>query len=125
MPDQIYQETINVVTDASGDFVGYSDKLNGKYLDRFYIDNVDLGASANLTITDEDTGAVLYTEQTTVVDINAPVRFANTTTAGAAISGSYSAWRTNGRIKVVVDTGGDTKTANIHIFTTDQPPAQI
>jgi len=121
---QIYHETIAVVTDASGDFVAYSDKLNGKYLDRFYIDNIDLHANANLTITDEDTGAVLFTEQTTVADINAPVRFQSTTTAGAAISGAYGAWRTNGRIKVLVDTGGDSLTANVHIFTTDDPPPQ-
>lgn len=107
---------VTAVTDGSGDVTAYSPYLSG-YLQAIHYVKTDYADGVDFTITAEATGETLWTES----DVNASAvrapRQATHSTAGVA--SLYAAGGTavqdrialgRDRIKIVVGSGGDTKT---------------
>ncbi|MEA3042977.1 MAG: hypothetical protein QOH47_815 [Sphingomonadales bacterium] len=117
--------SVTVTTAADGSATAYSDQVNGllsqiRYVKpgaASYTDGVDF------TITLEDTGETLWAEQNVNASATRAPRQATHSTAGVA--SLYAAGGTavndliavNGRIKIVLADGGDTKAGAFH-FTT-------
>jgi hypothetical protein len=113
---------VSLTTDGSGDATGTTDEVFG-YIHRIYVNNVDLAATADITIVEDATPGqpiVALTDVTTspVLTPLIPVHGAT----GAAISDAYAQPFINGRkIRVTIAQGGDTKVAHVRILVTPFP----
>lgn len=113
---------VTIVTDASGDGTGYTPVVNGfvhqiRYVKTDYADGVDF------TVTADESGVAVWTG----TDVNASVSVA-TRQATVATDGSASLYAATGepvetliavadeRVKLVVASGGDTKTGTFHVY---------
>lgn len=117
-----YAEThaVTIVTDASGDAIGYTPVISGKILNIIYT-KTDYAAGVDFAITAESSGLGLWTE----ADVNASkvvapkqpthtqVGVANATAGDVLLDDIYV---TNERVKIVVDDGGDTKTGTFKVI---------
>ena len=117
-----YAEThaVTIVTDASGDAIGYTPVISGKILNIIYT-KTDYAAGVDFAITAESSGLGLWTE----ADVNASkvvapkqpthtqVGVANATAGDVLLDDTYV---TNERVKIVVDDGGDTKTGTFKVI---------
>jgi 3-polyprenyl-4-hydroxybenzoate decarboxylase len=113
---------VTVTTDASGDATAYSNPVNGLLSQARYV-KTDFANGVDFTITAEATGETLWTE----ADVNASAtrapRQATHSTAGVAAAYASGGTAVNdmiavsGRIKIVVASGGDTKTGTFYFVT--------
>lgn len=117
-------QQIDIVTDASGDFTGYSAIINGRVLEvRLVVPGAGgLEATTDVTITNEVTGASILT----LTDQNgsgtwAPRQPTHSTAGAAAL---YAAGGTavndkivvaESRIKVVIAQGGNAKAGTLYV----------
>lgn len=104
-------QPVNITTDASGDATAYSDPIAGKLHAIIYTKD-DFTDGVDFTITDEDTGATLWTETNQNASIVDYPRLIAQGSNGADLTGWYVEPIVTGRVKIVVGSGGDTKSGS-------------
>lgn len=122
MPTYGERHVVALTTNASGDVTGYTPNITGLVkMIRYVKDDFDSGV--DFTITSDKTGATIWTD----TDINASVtvspRQATHDTAGdASLYDTVSnepvedyIHLVQDRVKIVVASGGDTKTGTFHV----------
>lgn len=107
---------VSLTTDSGGDATGYTPFVTGKILEIAYT-KVDFAAGVDIDVVGDASGIVYWSED----DVNATktVRpaVAVHTTAGVEVSDVYaSPAAINERIKIVVGSGGDTKTGTFRVI---------
>lgn len=111
---------VTVTTAADGSATAYSDVLVGKLSQIRYV-KTDFADGSTFTITAEATGETLWTETAVNASATRAPRQATHSTAGVAAL--YAAGGAavndkialaNDRIKIVIASGGDTKTGTFH-----------
>lgn len=117
---QVFPVTVTTASDGSA--TAYSNAVNGLLSQARYV-KTDFANGVDFTITSEDTGETLWTE----ADVNASAtrapRQATHSTAGVASLYAAAGLAVNdliavsGRIKIVVGSGGDTKTGTFYFVT--------
>jgi hypothetical protein len=115
---------VTVTTDASGDATAYSDPVNGLLSQARYV-KTDFANGVDFTITSESTGETLWTESDVNSTATRAPRQATHSTAGVAAVYAAGGGATavndliavSGRIKIVVGSGGDTKTGTFYFVT--------
>ena len=105
--------SLPLTTDSAGDAADSTQSMDGNYLDLVIIESSDLAATAELTITDLATGAVLVTKTTPVTGVFA-VRYPKSGNDLATLSGQSTAFRVDRGLEVKVATGGDAKKIALH-----------
>lgn len=113
---------VTVTTDASGDATAYAGPVNGLLSQVRYV-KTDFANGVDFTITSDATGETLWTESDVNASATRAPRQATHSTAGAASLYAATGQPVNdmiavsGRIKVVVGSGGDTKTGTFYFVT--------
>lgn len=114
---------VTVTTASDGSATAYSAQVNG-LLDRIRYVKTDFADGSTMTITVEDTGESLWTETgVNATTTRAPRQATHLNTSGAAAL--YAAAGTavldriavNGRVKIVIASGGNAKTGTFYIVT--------
>lgn len=111
---------VALATNGSGDATGYTPAVRGRVVAVFY-DFVDMSAGV-MTITEEDTGhAILALAAMPVADTLYLPRSIAQGPDGADLTYDgthkvYEAVPVQGRVKVVVASGGATKTGNVYLY---------
>ena len=114
--------SVTVTTDGAGAATAYSDYVTGKLSQIRYV-KTDYDNGSTFTITADATGETLWTEAAVNASATRAPRQATHTTAGAAAL--YAAAGTavndkigiaNDRIKIVIASGGATKTGVFHFI---------
>lgn len=117
-------QTVAITTDASGDFTGYTNVVNGRVLQvRLDVPGTDgLAATSDITITDENTGASILALTDQNGDGTWAPRQPTHSLAGAAALYAAGGTAVNdyvvvatSRIKVVVAQGGNAKTGTLYV----------
>ncbi len=111
----INRVAITLTTDGSGDCTAYSSPVAGLivgyYYDRGTLDN----ATTDITVTEEDTTAALLTLTNVTASARYLPRVAVHDSTGVA-TGALDAAPVVGRIKVVVASGGASKTGTLYVY---------
>lgn len=113
---------VTVTTDGAGNATAYSPRISGEIHSIHYV-KTDFANGVDFAITAEATGENLWTEN----DVNASaVRYPRQAThSNAGVASLYAAAGTavqaraavgNDRVKIVVSSGGATKTGTFHIL---------
>ena len=113
---------VTVATAADGSATAYSGVLSGKLSQIRYV-KTDFANGVDFTITAEATGETLWEQ----LDVNASVTVAprQATHSTAGVAALYAAGGAavndiialaNDRIKIIIASGGDTKTGTFHII---------
>jgi len=111
---------LNITTDAAGDYTGTTEVVSGKTINAVRFVNVDLAATSDFTITENETGQTILT----LTDQNGsttkyPASSLQAAVGGSGLVGVYSRISIgHSAIKVVVAQGGDTKTGTIYFLLT-------
>lgn len=112
---------VTAVTDASGDAEVYSPHLSGALISFRYV-KTDFDAGVDFVVTAEGTGQTLWSEEDVDASATRYPRAGLHDTAGVASLYAALGEAVNGkivlaadRVKVVVSSGGDTKTGVFHI----------
>jgi hypothetical protein len=114
--------SVALTTDASGAATGYSEQLNG-LLDRIQYVKNDFADGVGFTLTLEDTGETLWAEAAVNASAVRAPRQPTHTPAGAAALYAAGGVAVNDRIavsgkaKIVIASGGDTKSGTFVITT--------
>ncbi len=106
---------IDFTTDGAGAATAYSAPLDGQVLFVRLVKGT-LDATADITITDNASGAAILTATNLAADTDYPVRAQAKDTTGAAITGSFVPTIVSGLAKVVVAQGGATKAGTAHLW---------
>lgn len=113
--------TVSLVTAVDGSATAFSDPVTGKISQIRYV-KTDFADGSTITMTAETTGEAIWAETNVNASATRAPRQATHTTAGAA--SLYAAAGTavndkiavvNDRIKVVIASGGNTKSATFYI----------
>lgn len=116
--------SVDAVTDASGDVTAYSPYLSG-YISQVQYVKTDYADGVDFTITTETTGQTVWTESNVNAAVVKAPRLAVCSTAGVAstFDGTYPVVDKlavgRERIKIVVASGGNTKTGEFIITVDD------
>lgn len=115
--------SVTVTTDASGDATAYTDTINHGILSQVRYVKTDFANGVDFTITSEQTGETIWTQSDVNASATVAPRQATHSTAGVAAlyAGGGSAVLApialaKDRIKIVVGSGGDTKTGTFHFL---------
>lgn len=114
--------SVVVTTAADGSATAYSDPVNGLLSQVRYV-KTDFANGVGFTITSEETGETLWTEAAVNSSQTRAPRVPTHGTDGVAAlyaaSGTAvgSLIAVTGRIKIVIASGGDTKTGTFHFVT--------
>lgn len=113
--------SVTVTTDADGSATAYSDAVNGLLKQIRYV-KTDFADGSTFTITSDETGETLWAETGVNASATRAPRQAVHTTAGVAAT--YDGTRATldliavtGKIKIVIASGGNTKTGVFHFVT--------
>ncbi len=118
---QAIRLVVPVVTAADGSATAYSDVVTGKVSSIRYV-KTDFDNGSTITVTAEATGESIWTEANVNASTSRAPRQATHSTAGAAAL--YAAAGTavndkialaNDRVKIVIASGGNTKSAVFHV----------
>ena len=114
---------VTVTTAADGSATAYSAQVNGM-LDRIRYVKTDFADGSTMTITLEDTGESLWTESSVnATTSRAPRQATHLNTTGEQSfyqlidSAVLDRIAVNGRVKIVIASGGNTKTGTFYIVT--------
>lgn len=116
-------KSVAVTTDENGDATAYSAEPVNGLLSQIRYAKTDFDNGVGFTITLEDTGETLWAEAAVNASATRAPRQATHSTAGVAAL--YAAGgaavgdmiAVNGRIKIVVASGGNTKSGTFHFVT--------
>lgn len=108
-------QAIPITTDASGDATAFSNPIEGTVREIRYA-FTDFAATADFTITDNDTATSLWTESNIaqVSTIRRPIVQAHDTN-GVAVTGVYTEPVVTGTVKIVIAQGGAAKTGTFRV----------
>ena len=116
---------VPVTVDASGDAEEYSPHLSGKLVSMRYVKD-DFADGVDFTITAEDTGETIWTEENVNASATRHPRAATHSTAGAAALYASGGTAVNDkialsqdRVKIVVASGGNATSGEFHITVDD------
>lgn len=118
----ITRHEVAILTDASGDFTGYTPLVNG-FVQAIRLVDTDLAAGADITVTCDESGQAIVTLTDSGATGTWLPRGATHDTAGAAslyasggepVEALISA--ADERIKVVVAQGGNAASGTLHIY---------
>lgn len=116
---------VPVTTDGSGDAEEYSPHLSGSLVSIRYV-KTDFADGVDFVVTAEATGETLWSEEDVDASATRYPRAPTHSTAGAASLYAAAGEAVNGkialgrdRVKIVVSSGGDTKSAAFHITVAD------
>ncbi|MEJ0015709.1 MAG: hypothetical protein WDN25_03935 [Acetobacteraceae bacterium] len=117
----VHAHRVELVTDASGNAIGYTEVVTGRVCTIRYVKN-DFADGSTITVTNETTGETIWSESSVNASATRAPRQATHSTAGAAAvyasGGSAVLDRivvAGARIKVVVASGGNTKSGTFHV----------
>lgn len=112
---------VSATTDGSGDATVYSPHLYGKLVSIAYV-KTDFADGVDFVVTAEDTGETIWSEENVNASAVRHPRAATHSTAGAAALYAALGEAVNDkvaisadRVKIVVASGGATKTGTFHI----------
>jgi hypothetical protein len=112
---------VPVTTDGSGDATAYSPHINGRIVSIAYV-KTDFANGVDFTITAEDTAETIWAESNVDAAAVRHPRAATASTAGVAALYAAGGTAVNDkiaisadRVKIVVASGGATKTGAFHI----------
>lgn len=115
------RHTVAVTTIADGSATAYSEVVTGKVSQIRYV-KTDFADGSTITVTSEATGETIWTESNVNASATRAPRQATHSTAGAAAlyAGGGAAVNdkialANDRVKIVIASGGDTKSGTFHI----------
>ena len=114
----LHSEEISFTTDGSGDATVYSSGVSGR-IHRIKYGKGDMGGSTNLTITSETHTDSIFAMAVGATDRDMYPRVALVGNTGVALTApAYDHYivQSDDRLKVVIDTGGATKTGSVTIF---------
>lgn len=117
----VQRHTVTVTTDENGDATAYTGEVNG-FLSQIRYVKADFADGVDFTITAEATGETLWSESNVNTDATRAPRQATHGTDGSAslyASGGEpveAPIAVTGRIKIVVDEGGNTKSGTFHFM---------
>ena len=118
---QAVREVVAVVTAADGSATAYSGVVTGKLSQIRYV-KTDFDNGVGFTITAEATGETLWAEAAVNASATRAPRQATHSTAGVAALYAASGQAVNDkialandRVKIVIASGGDTKSGTFHI----------
>ncbi len=108
--------SVSATTDGSGNATVYTEAFRGRINAVQYV-KTDFADGVDFTITTETSAQNVWVD----TNINAAEvvqpRIQSNDTAGVLISGAYDAIRVyNERVKIIVGSGGDTKTGTFRVF---------
>lgn len=117
----VQKYSVTLVTATGGDATDYTLGVNG-LLDRIVYVKTDFASTADIAVTLEDTGESLWTESNVNASVTKnPRQPVHTTSGGAALFATGISMRdrvaVNGRVKIAVAQGGNTKTGSFTIIT--------
>lgn len=118
----VTRRTVSVTTDDMGDATEYSVPVNG-LLDRIDYVKSSFADGVDFTITEDETGLQLWAESNVNASASRAPRQATHSTAGAAALYAAGGAAVNdriaiaGKIKIVVASGGDTKSGQFIVST--------
>lgn len=111
----VAKETVSLTTDSSGNATGYTSAFRGRLLNIVYTKD-DFAAGVDFAITLEDTGLGLWTES----NVNASKTVAPTQLTQDQVGADGTArdyvFNPNERVKIVVASGGDTKSGSFVVI---------
>lgn len=117
---QVQKVSVSVTTDSGGDATAFSSgAITGKLSQIRYV-KTDFANGSTITVTAESTGETLWSETNVNASATRAPRQATHTTAGvASVYASNDGVLdkiaiANDRVKIVVSSGGDTKTGTFH-----------
>jgi hypothetical protein len=110
--------TVDITTDSGAVATVYSPPVYGRVLNITALHDT-LATTADLTISEEDTGLNILVITNLAADARYPIRIQSADSAGAAIAGQYESPTVSGRIKVVVAQGGNVKHGKLLIDVDD------
>lgn len=118
----IQRNTISITTASDGSATVYSDTITGK-LSQIRYEKTDFAAGVDFTITAEATGETLWSQNDVNASVTVAPRQATHSTAGVAALYASSGTAVmdkialaNDRVKIVIASGGDTKTGKFHLI---------
>lgn len=115
--------SVSVTTIADGSATAYSEQIRGQLVLISYV-KTDFADGVDFTITNDTTGETLWTESN--VNASAVRSVANPSYSTAGVAALYAAgglavnvpiFLCNDRVKIVIASGGDTKTGTFQIVT--------
>lgn len=117
----IQRQAVSVTTASDGSATAYSETVTGKLSTIRYV-KTDFANGVDFTITSEETGETLWTQN----DVNASATVAprQATHSTAGVAALYAAAGSavndmiglaNDRVKIVIASGGDTKSGVFHL----------
>ena len=111
---------VDLTTNGSGAATGYTATVNGELVQIEYV-KTDFADGVSFTVTSERTGQTLWAESNVNASaVRAPGQQIHTT-SGAAVIGATGGPSVaylplvNDRVKIVVASGGDTKTGTVYV----------
>jgi len=115
------RETVAITVDGSGDGVGYTPVVSGKFSQICYV-KTDYADGVTFVITAEATGETLWSEAAVNASATRAPRQATHSTAGAAALYAAAGTAVNDkivlvadRVKIVVSLGGVSKSGTFHV----------
>jgi len=115
------RHTVSVTTAADGSATAYSPVLSGRLSQIRYV-KTDFADGVDFTITAEATGETLWSEENVNASATRAPRQATHSTAGAAALYAAAGQAVldkivlaADRVKIVIASGGDTKTGTFHV----------
>jgi hypothetical protein len=112
---------VTVAVDGSGDGTGYTPVVSGRIASIRYV-KTDYADGVDFTITAEATGETIWAEENVNASATRAPRAATHSTAGVAATydGTHAILDdvvlANDRVKIVVASGGVTKTGTFHVL---------
>ena len=115
------RHAVTLTTDASGDATGYTPMVTGRISQIRYV-KTDFADGVDFTVTSEATGETIWAETNVNSSATRAPRQATHGTdgtaalyaaGGAAVQAPIAL--ANDRVKIVVASGGDTKTGTVHV----------
>ncbi len=110
------RHTIALVTDASGNFTGYTPVVSGRVVSIRYVKN-DFDNGSGFTVTGADSGVAIWAKTSVDASVTVYPAAAAVTTAGVASTLTETPVRVaDERIKVVIAGGGNVKSGTLHVI---------
>jgi len=115
------RHTVIIVTDESGDAIGYTPVVTGRVATVRYV-KTDFSDGVDFDVTAEATGEIIWDEDNVNASKTVAPRQATHSTAGVAALYAAAGLAVldqiavaKDRVKIVVANGGDTKTGTFHV----------
>lgn len=112
----VERHTVSVTTDSGGDATGYTPVVTGEIVAIKY-NKTDFADGVDVAVTGEESGILIWTGTNVNASVEvAPVKAATLNTGAASTLTERPIAVATERIKIVVSSGGDTKTGSFQVW---------